>query len=185
MTDFVTDCVYFAGRLKRYHTWPTIQTQTVGEHSWQVALVYEQIFGELSRPVERYIRMHDVAELAVGDIPFPFKSKNPEIKKLMDAAEDVALEMMKVPALPDLDPIPKARIKVCDLLEMTIFGMTERELGNMLAIPIIRRTRAAALQLTQEKLHDVEDFESVCRFIDQIDYRHRRVLEQEKGKIGD
>lgn len=169
MTDYVTDCIRHAGRVKRYHAWPTIQTQTIGEHSWQVALIYEQIFGPLNPGIERYIRLHDVAELKVGDIPFPVKSDNPELKAAFTKVEDAALKQWGI-TLPALHSGIIANIKICDLLEMMCFGMTEREMGNMLAVPIIQRTRVAAIKLVADHK------DAVYKFIDEAELRHERVL---------
>lgn|SRR5262245_19002718 len=175
MTDFVTDHVRYAGTVKRYHTWPTIQTQTNAEHSWQVAMIYEQIYGELSPAVERYIRLHDVAELAVGDIPYPVKANNPELKQKFSYVEEAALDEMGL-KLPVLHAVVRARIKICDLLEMMCFGMTEREMGNMLAIPIIDRTKAAAVTLASNTVAA----DAVAAFVKTAETRHLAVLHQER-----
>jgi hypothetical protein len=175
MTDYVTDYVRHAGMVKRYHTWPTIQTQTIGEHSWQVALIYEKLYGPLSPEVERYIRLHDAAELVVGDPPFPVKSQNPTLKAEYAKAEEKALEHMDIGPLPELSLDIRRQIKICDLLEMTLFGMTEREMGNLLAIPIITRTREAAL-----KLCDRHDYPLVTAFLAYALARHALVLSQEE-----
>jgi 5'-deoxynucleotidase YfbR-like HD superfamily hydrolase len=175
MTDYVTDYVRHAGMVKRYHTWPTIQSQTVGEHSWQVALIFEKIFGELSSAVERYIRLHDVAELVVGDPPFPVKANNPDLKAAYVKAEEEALIRMELGKLHELHPEYMHQIKICDLLEMMQFGMTERELGNRLGIPIIVRTREAALKIAR----GYPDWGGkVVAFIQDAEYRHIKVLSQ-------
>jgi 5'-deoxynucleotidase YfbR-like HD superfamily hydrolase len=178
--DWVTNYLRLAGRVIRYHAWPTIQTQTVGEHSWQVALVYEQIFGPLSPPVERFIRLHDVAELVLGDIPFPQKSLNPGLKAEFDRAEHKALEKLLVWPLDDLSEIERVRVKVCDLLEMMLFGMDERELGSLHALPIIIRTCQAALDKTADLPDNERQF--VFRFIDKAHSRHKLVLSQPTGR---
>jgi 5'-deoxynucleotidase YfbR-like HD superfamily hydrolase len=176
VSDGVTDNVAFAGRVKRYHTWPTIQNQTVGEHCWQVALVYQQIWGELSSPVERFIRLHDAAELVTGDIPFPTKSKNPDLKTAIEAVEFKALEAMDL-YVPVLHPDVKRRIKICDLFEMMLFGMVERQLGNLLAEPIILRTRQAALKLVNE-IEAEGERNRVYAWAEQQEDRHAAVLAQ-------
>jgi 5'-deoxynucleotidase YfbR-like HD superfamily hydrolase len=155
VSDGVTDNVAFAGRVKRYHTWPTIQNQTVGEHCWQVALVYQQIW---------------------GDIPFPTKSKNPDLKTAIEAVEFKALEAMDL-YVPVLHPDVKRRIKICDLFEMMLFGMVERQLGNLLAEPIILRTRQAALKLVNE-IEAEGERNRVYAWAEQQEDRHAAVLAQ-------
>jgi hypothetical protein len=174
-TDFVTDYLRHAGTIKRYACWPTIQTQTVGEHCWQVAMIYEQIFGALSPPVEKFIRLHDVAELVMGDIPFPTKRNHPALKEAYNRAEENVLIGLGV-EMPELDPIERIRVKVCDLLEMTAFGMIDRELGSMLAVPIIYRTMAAANELAKGLPRP--DYSAVLMFTVKLSERHERVLNQ-------
>jgi len=36
----------FAGMVLRYHTWPTLQKQTVGDHTWQIFRIYWQILAK-------------------------------------------------------------------------------------------------------------------------------------------
>ena len=176
MTDHVTSNPRLAGRVKRYHSWPTIQEQTVGERCWQVALIYERIFGELSPAVERFIRHHDTAELITGDPPFPVKSTHPAMKAAYDVLEVEAFERLKLAPPPILDKDELTRIKICDLLEMMCFGMIEREMGNMLGVPIIKRTRQAAL-VHVSKL-SAKELDQVCRFVDAEEMRHERVIYQ-------
>lgn len=176
-TDYVTDNPYLAGKVKRYHTWPTIQTQTVGEHCWAVALVYEQIFGPLSTDVERYIRHHDTAELVVGDPPFPVKAEDEGLKAGYDRLEPLALAKMDVAQLPELSETERTKVKICDLLEMMVLGMTEREMGNLLAAPIVIRTERAALaRLDSALLVSVSEVRAVREWIARQWDRHEAVL---------
>lgn len=131
-----------AGLVKRYHTWPTTRVQTIAEHSWQIYRIYQELFGAPDMSVAYYIQWHDAGELVTGDLPFGEKSRDPELKKRMDAAERSALLGMNV--VPgELDPDIIARVKLCDLLEMWEFGMEEIARGNTFARPVVDRTAAA------------------------------------------
>jgi 5'-deoxynucleotidase YfbR-like HD superfamily hydrolase len=171
--DFYTSEVSNAGRVVRYHTWATVHKQTVGEACWQVALVYERIFGPPSAEVERYIRHHDTAELVVGDPPFPVKARNTMLKDEYDRLEVGALVMLGI-SLPVLTPKERSRVKVADLLEMMVFGMFEVQMGNKHAVPIVERTEVAATEVAKQI---PEDLEAVRRFVDDQWSRHRRVLQ--------
>lgn len=175
-TDFVTDDIYFAGRVKRWHSWPTTQTQTVGEHSWQVACIYSAIFGEIPSAVERAIRLHDVGELGTGDIPFPVKAENLDLKDIIDRLEQRQMDKLKLAQLPTLHEITWLRIKICDLIEMMQFSMVERLMGNMYAIPVILRSRAAVKKLARH-LAKADHF-AVLEHIERADARHDEVLYQ-------
>ena len=152
MTDHVTDRALLSGRVKRYSTWPTITTQTVGDHCWGVYEIYFRIFGPPTAEIALYIHHHDSEELIVGDNPFPSKVTYPALKAGVTEAEVDARRRLDLPEPLTLANVgDRARVKICDLLEMMQFGMQEREMGNLLAQPIIERTRAAAL----DKVMDV------------------------------
>lgn len=133
-----------AGRVRRYHTWPTLQDQTNADHTWHVMRIYWQVFGPLSPEVSTHLLWHDGGELAVGDPPFPTKARDPILKERYDLAERAALREiageMAARASAALSPTERLRCKVCDLLEMTEFGVLEMALGNTLAEPIVRDT---------------------------------------------
>lgn len=146
-----------AGSVQRYHTWPTIQSQTVADHTFHVIRIYGEVWGHLPDGTElRYLMMHDLAEGELGDVPFDAKRSFPDIKTAMDKAERTVL-----PALPFLTPEEKVRCKVPDLLEMWEFGVIERRLGNQYAEAIIEDTRCAALLVAGE-----ENEERVLRWLD-------------------
>lgn len=179
-TDYVTDCARHAGRVRRYHTWVVHHHQSVGEHCWQVALVYEQIFGLIPPDVERFIRHHDTAELVVGDPPFPVKAEDEGLKAGYDRLEPLALDRMDVPQLPRLSSSERAKVKICDLLEMMTHGMTEREMGNLLAAPIVLRTEAAAQARAEQAFRDKDidslDLIKMQTWVSEQWERHERVL---------
>lgn len=177
--DDYTDVHRHAGRVKRYHTWAVHHQQTVGEHSWQVARVYRALWvtpddDGMSVVVYRYILDHDTAELVVGDPPFPVKANDPTLKASYDRLETAGLTKIGV-SLPHLAPKFLAMIKIADLVEMMEFGMTEREMGNLLAVPIVVRTEQAALGIAEKRLsHAARAL--VRQYCDAQWVRHERVL---------
>lgn len=173
-TDYVTDNLQQAGNVLRYSSWPTIQQQTVGNHCWQVYRIYCDIFGMPRADVAYYIMHHDSAELITGDPPFPVKRDNPDLKAAFQRVEVEANERLGV-KMPCLTVQELDQVKVCDLLEMTVFGMSEREMGNLLAIPIINRTSEAALKLAEQKL-PLDSFRTVEQYVAKISSRHRKVM---------
>lgn len=132
----------FAGQVKRYHTWVTIQTQSNAEHSWQVARVYEALFGPPPAHVEQWIRWHDAGEIRTGDLPFPIKSQHPDLKAVFDSLERQAVTDLGV-ELSELTQEERDRVKLCDLLEMWEFGTVEVAMGNRMGNPVVDRTRDA------------------------------------------
>lgn len=172
--DYITSNVLFAGRVKRYHTWSVHHEQTVGEHCWQIARIYEVVFGEIPGPVEKFIRHHDTPELITGDPPFPTKSKNPTLKAEYNLMDEAAYAKLHI-AVPEISDEEKRRVKICDLLEMMEFGMVEVQMGNLLANVVIQRTRNLVKDLAQ-KLEDEDSRPLVHRYILHQFARHKEIL---------
>ena len=175
-SDLVTDYTLHAGRLKRYATWPIHHVQTVGEHCWQIARIFEAIFGPPRAEIERFIRHHDTEELIVGDPPFPLKKNNPDLKAIYDRLGASAMKGFGI-QLPELTDNEKVQVKICDLIEMMEFGLVELEMGNQLAKAVITRTRDA-VRLFAERLPE-EERPKVERYILQQFMRHTAVMKFE------
>lgn len=148
---------YLASLVKRYHTWPTITTETVGQHSHGVAMIWCRLFGSdpddllrsglMHARVLRYILEHDLAELWTGDLPFPFKKRYPDVARALVTAEYEASAALGLAKGVHSDSSEKVRMKVCDLLQMHLFGACELRMGNQYARPIAMDTLSAALLL--------------------------------------
>jgi hypothetical protein len=112
------------------------QTQSVGEHTWQVLRIWLQVFGSISTEVVRYLVWHDAGELVAGDAPFPVKVLNPNLKLQMDSIEHAAVLAMHGEVL-ELSDEDRARVKACELFEMHEHGRVEWLMGNKFARPIM------------------------------------------------
>ena len=132
-----------AGLVKRYHTWPTLTTQSIGEHSWQVYRIYYEIYGGVPAVVAHHIMSHDMGEITVGDPPYPIKANNKDLKKTYDKMEIQAISDMGH-CCPNVPKDEVAKIKLCHMLEMMEFGLHEMALGNEYAKPIFERCQDAA-----------------------------------------
>jgi len=142
----------FAGEVERYHAWRTLRRQSVGEHTWQVLRIYDEIFGLHDAEVARWILWHDAPELITGDVPFQTKRRWPEVKKALTEAEEVASRELDI-VWPEITDLQRARIKLCDVLEMYEFGVREVQMGNQFCREVVRAT-AEALQDLLESLPD-------------------------------
>jgi 5'-deoxynucleotidase YfbR-like HD superfamily hydrolase len=126
----------FAGSVKRWHVWPTLQQQTVADHSWHLMRIWFALWGPMPPEISTYFIWHDAGELFVGDFPFPVKQKSPELKRIIDELEEQAvLDMGGVIA--SLTEEQRQKVKLCDYLEMYEFGLQEMSLGNKYAQPIV------------------------------------------------
>lgn len=174
INDMVTDRLEMSGRVERYSCWPTLNRQDIGQHCWQIYMIYYRIFGVPAALTALYINLHDSEELITGDAPFPTKAENPDFKAASEKVEIKARARLGYD-LPDIGEEERARVKVCDLLEMMTFGMHEREMGNMLAVPIVIRTAAFAEGNILERLPEA-DRVRVHQFVRKEWERHCRVL---------
>lgn len=127
----------YAGMVKRYHAWPTIQQQTVADHTFHVLRIYMELFGAPNPAVLEHIVNHDLGELTAGDTPFPAKRIVPGLREAAEAAEKLGLEQQQK-WLPDLTPAEMTKFKIADLLEMWEFATVELKMGNCLAGPIVQ-----------------------------------------------
>lgn len=132
MFDVIND-PRLAGRVARYHTWPHIRVQSVGEHSWQIARILLSIAPDNQRLLQHAI-VHDMGELAVGDIPYPVKRNNPDLATVMNRLEDDAVISLETTAKTrfrvELTSDEKWVFKLCEYIEMFEHGREEQLLGN-------------------------------------------------------
>lgn len=136
---------WLAGRVERYHTWPTIQRQTTRDHSCRVLQIFVEISGGVPRgEVLYWISWHDGGEQFAGDMPFGGKSSSPVVKSVINELEQVGLEKLGV-EMPKLTEEEFKLAKLCDLLEMWEFSRAEMKLGNKYAEVMVSDTYTAAL----------------------------------------
>lgn len=156
-----------AGNVIRYHTWPTHIKQTIADHTFHVLRIYYELWPEdFQDPTIRlmhYILYHDFAEIATGDIPYPVKMQNPELKIIMNKLEYQQLYDMNIDNI-ELPEIQKTRVKLCDLAEMYEFAHHERKLGNSMAEPICGRVFATIQTMAFADLNNYQEI---------MDYLHK------------
>lgn len=153
--DKVVTSSRLAGEVQRYHAWPHLRPQTVAEHTWQVMRVFQAMFSdEMTPEVWDHLLWHDAAEIGTGDIPFPLKSKYPELKKVLGEIEAEVLDNMGI-SMPALTDRQRALCKIADLVEMYEWGYVEMMLGNRFAQPVVDDTLRAVIPLARE--HGVLD----------------------------
>lgn len=138
-----------AGNVKRYHAWPTIQQQTVGDHTFHVLRLYIDCFGMPSQDTLYHIMYHDLGELSAGDTPFPAKRIVQGLREAAERAEILGLQLQDL-TLPELTDQDRVRFKFCDLMEMWEFAVVEFYMGNRYAEPIIQNIEHYVGNLIEE-----------------------------------
>jgi 5'-deoxynucleotidase YfbR-like HD superfamily hydrolase len=132
-----------AGAVVRYHTWTTLQRQTNAEHQWNVARILLAIWPECPREVLMHGLFHDSGELHTGDLPFPVKKNNPDLKEVTARVEAKGYDMMvarfQLPSRQVLDEVAHRIFKLAEHIEMWEFALTETEMGNRHGMAIVER----------------------------------------------
>ena len=135
---------YLAAQVKRWHVYPVLRQQNIGEHSFNIMQIMDTIFH--THP--QYLRLlrgamhHDMGEIQSGDIPYGAKKSLPNsCKKAIEEIETDACRSMRI-ELPLLTQEEQDIIKFCDLAEMWLFSLQELCMGNRMAQPIRLTTEA-------------------------------------------
>lgn len=131
-----------AGKISRYHTWERIRDQSVGEHTWQLLRIILAVHRHASPELLRWTMFHDVGERVTGDVPFPVKRENPELKRALDKMEHETLLQMAttwgaVAGIQITDEEANL-LKLAEFIEMMEWGLDELALGNQNAEIIFR-----------------------------------------------
>lgn len=137
-------------QVRRYHTWRTIQTQSVGEHSAQISRIMITVWPECPRHLLVHAILHDVGEMT-GDLPYPVKRNDPELKSRMTLAElrthRKMSEKFMLPHPVSLSEDEEKFFKFCEYLEMYEHCLQEQNTGNKYAVVMSTRMLLAASTL--------------------------------------
>lgn len=158
----------FAGLVERYHTWPVLRKQTVGEHTWQVMRIWWKIFGPMTAEESTFLLWHDAGELRSGDPPGMVKQENPMLKEAYDVLERDGLIRMGGPYQQDVSECTRLRAKICDLIDVWELALGEIMQGNRLAQPIFVWARETLSTMYTGKLA-LEDTGKVLDYLTQQD----------------
>jgi len=118
------------GTIKRYHTLETIGEQSVGAHSWGVAMILQYLDPTVSKTAILKALTHDIAELYTGDIPAPVKWDNPALVKALKAIEIDYEKRLNINYSRKLLPKEAILFKQADMFELLFFCMRQRKMGN-------------------------------------------------------
>jgi 5'-deoxynucleotidase YfbR-like HD superfamily hydrolase len=130
------------GNTRRYHTMPTLQQDTVGHHSYNVACVIMALRPDCRKELLMAALKHDMAEHRVGDMPAPAKRALPDyqagdgaerrtFREVFGEAEELHLLEARVP-VEVLTEEEKWVLKFADALDGLRFCVQEFKMGNRL-----------------------------------------------------
>lgn len=149
MTHYWTDA-RLAGQVVRWHTAPMARRETVGEHSWQVARLVLAFWPDAPRDLLVRALLHDVGEVASGDVPFPVKSSNPALGREIERVEHSGHLAMCIPwglpSMPQTETAWLSVLKLADLVDMWETAAQEAMMGSRFGRDIIDRLAPAIQQ---------------------------------------
>lgn len=134
------------GQIVRYHTHNLLKPPSNAEHMWNVAALCWQLDPELDARTLLTALFHDIAEYDTGDMPAWVKRANPELREMLAAAEQRALERMGMAWVEACDEGMHALVKVADYLDNVLTALDERRRGNAYAASIFHRGCVVALR---------------------------------------
>jgi hypothetical protein len=134
--------LYPTGRVKRWHT-TDLPAQTVGHHSWGVALIVAKVYPK-GHDVPPRVMMaaltHDCAEHVTGDIPSPAMKAHPELGMVLAGIE----RRYNVAAGIEYDLTDRERhiLKWADTMECLLYAEHCSNMGIVQGHVVMHRAKA-------------------------------------------
>jgi 5'-deoxynucleotidase YfbR-like HD superfamily hydrolase len=133
-----------AADVRRYHTARVIGEQTVGHHSFNVAMLVRLITEDAaSAELLRAALNHDIPEAVTGDIPAPVKWKSEKISEGLFELEQEFIVKHGGFFQDQLTEDERRVLTVADTLELVLFCEDQARLGNQHLEPIGNAGRGA------------------------------------------
>lgn len=157
------DIVYACNGVKRYHTVPTLQQQTVGQHTVNMLGLLMYIGYEPRREFYEAVLTHDWPEVWTGDLPAHSK------KKMGVAWDKMEMEWYDTNGVPyhTLTLEEEWVLSWLDCMEGTAFCVSEMRLGNQIIREVYNRYRGAlGALMNREQYHSLP--QEVQARIDQL-----------------
>ena len=122
---------YSAGGTQRFHTRPTLKSQSVAAHAHGVALLCCYLAGGApSAALLMAALTHDHGEYWTGDVPAPVKHHSAEVEKIFEELEATHLAK-NTGILPlELSDEESLALSLADKLEGLLYIRSEQRLGN-------------------------------------------------------
>jgi 5'-deoxynucleotidase YfbR-like HD superfamily hydrolase len=118
-----------SGDVERLHTVPHHRPYTVAQHCWRAAVLLDTLYPAASTALRRAVLFHDSAERWTGDMPATAKWWiAPEAGRAVGRAEDKIKQQLDLEF--GLTVMERNWLKAVDLLELYLYCLDERNLGN-------------------------------------------------------
>lgn len=122
------DFLLAGAEVNRFHTYKTLQNETVGHHSHGVACLALLMDPSASQALLVAALFHDLSEHQTGDIPSPAKRQY----GIGEQVEKLELQLMLEAGVnfPELTPRDARTLKLADIAHGALFCLREINLGN-------------------------------------------------------
>lgn len=166
------DTVRSGGAVNRWHTQPITESQDNAQHSFNAAIMADMIARNHKEAdnlkVLRYMLIHDVPEIGIGDVPYPTKRENPALRAELKAAELKWCSENLAPPYKELmtqglNDCERQICELCDQLEALFKVLEDYMKGNRLITHIVLNM----YQVCYGKALELQDME-VLRMMDTI-----------------
>jgi 5'-deoxynucleotidase YfbR-like HD superfamily hydrolase len=173
-----------AARVTRFHTMPTLRTQSVGEHTFGALAVLCEIC-DPSATLLRAVLYHDATEPCTGDTPAHVKWLNPGIAEAMKLAEGMLEDRFELYDRASLSEGERRILKYCDSMEAILFACEEFTMGNRLAAYVVMQTIGAIEKrgLTNVTPQAFELFNHVKLYAESLDIQEYAAGHYLHGKV--
>lgn len=157
------------GRVRRCHTVPVVGHYDVAQHTYGMVSLLLALHPDPPIELVKVIMTHDLAESVLGDIPWPAKHSNPDLKLSYDAAEDRVLKRVLgeqySSLVCELNLYQKRWLAALDMIELWLWSLEQIDLGNQYAKQIETRCVAVIQSL---------ELPSACeRFVQEVENAKR------------
>jgi 5'-deoxynucleotidase YfbR-like HD superfamily hydrolase len=142
MNDFTQTVLLMrdAGAVHRSHTCRTLKDRNVAEHSHGVAMLVLLLYQACGcLPPARMLAaalVHDLSEIATGDMPAPVKVEHPDLKAMLNRISTAWEEQYGLRYT--LSENEAHLLLWCDRMDFALFTFEEIEMGNTLFKPYLR-----------------------------------------------
>lgn len=176
------DFIINGAETKRYHTWPTLREQTVGAHSFSVAMLCALMAQEadpeqgegLTVPLLMAALTHDLPEHKLGDLPAPAKRSMPPLadgrsfREHWGEMEDALLQEVGLDWEHLLGPKQRRWLKLADAMDGALYCIRERAMGNSLIGTVFNNFRSYVQQLLHEPEAEEQMVNDIVQYIDDM-----------------
>lgn len=152
--------IYGGGDVQRFHTMRTVKPNTVGQHSYGVALLCQLLAPNCSKKLLLAALTHDMAEQWTGDVPAPAKIAM-GISQSLHELEETTLLAIGIDYGCDLNQDERRILKLADTLDGLMFCILEFNLGNASIYTALKNFKDYAKKnLVTE--HEIKLFRLIC-----------------------